>query len=82
MSDQKLLEHSERMARREESINTHQEKYESALDRLQADMVEHDDDMARRFANFVKQRKDNLRWQIGISIVGIVVLGAVLRWPF
>lgn len=70
------------MARREESINTHQEKYESALDRLQADMVEHDDDMARRFANFAKQRKDNLRWQIGISIVGIVVLGAVLRCHF
>lgn len=82
MSDQTLLAHSERMARRKESINTHQEKYESALDRLQADMAEHDDNMARRFADFAKQRKDNLRWQIGISIVGIVVLGAVLRWPF
>lgn len=83
MSDQKLLEHSERMARQKERMNkTHQAKDESALDRLQADMAEHDDDMARRFADFAKQRKDNLRWQIGISIVGIVVLGAVLRWPF
>lgn len=82
MSDEKLMEHSERMVRRKESMNTLQAKDESALDRLQADMAEHDDDMARRFADFAKQRKDNLRWQIGISIVGIVVLGAVLRWPF
>ena len=82
MGDRKLLEHSERMARQEERMNAHQAKDESALDRLQADMAAHDDDMARRFADFAEQRKDNLRWQIGISIVGIVVLGAVLRWPF
>ena len=63
-------------------MNTHQEKYESALDRLQADMAEHDNNMAHRFAEFAKQRKDNLRWQVAISIIGIVVLGAVLRWPF
>ena len=45
-------------------------------------MAEHDNNMAHRFADFAKQRKDNLRWQVAISIIGIVVLGAVLRWPF
>ena len=42
MSDQTLLEHSERMAKQEERVNTHQAKYESALDRLRADMAKRD----------------------------------------
>ena len=42
MTEQTLLEHSERIAKQEERINTHQAKYESALDRLQADMAERD----------------------------------------
>ena len=42
MTEQTLLEHSERIAKQEERISTHQAKYEIALDGLQADMAERD----------------------------------------
>ena len=48
MTDQTLLEHSERMAKQEERMNTHQAKYESALDRLRADMAKRDAEAERR----------------------------------
>ena len=59
MSNQKLLEYSERTARREECMNTQQAKDESTLDRLQTDMAKRD--------------KDNTRWLIGMWIAGILV---------
>ena len=96
-SDQTLLEHSERMAKQEERVNTHQAKYESALDRLQADMAKrdmrHDAEMARRDAEAerrevqrdadeLKRDKNNTRWQIGMGIAFVLILGAWIRWPF
>lgn len=59
VTDQTLLEHSERMAKQEERMNTHQAKYESALDRLRADMAkrdaQRDADAAKRDAEAAKR---------------------------
>ena len=75
MTDPTLLEHSERMAKQEERMNTHQAKYEGALDRLRAEM-------AKREADMAKQDKDNLRWFVGMWIATNLILGAWIRWPF
>ena len=85
-SDQKLLERSERMARQEERVSTHQENCESALDRLQAYMAEHearrDADMEYHFSDIEKQHKADLRWLVGMWIAGILVFAALVHWPF
>lgn len=44
MSEQTLMELSERLTRQDERMNTHQAKYESALDRLSADLAKRDSD--------------------------------------
>ena len=82
-SDQKLLEHSERMAKQEQRVSTHQEKCESALDRLQADMAEHearrDADMEYHLSDIEKQHKADLRWLVGMWIASILVFAALVR---
>ncbi len=55
-------------------MNTKQAETESALDRLRADMADWKTDMARR-------DKDNLRWQIGLWVAAVVILGVIIRWP-
>ena len=82
MSDEKLMEHSERMARQEERMNTLQAKYESALDRLRVDIARRDTHIADRFADMARRDRDNTRWLVSIWIAGILLLGAWLRWPF
>ena len=97
MTDRTLLEHSERMAKQEERMSTHQAKYESALDRLRADLAkrdaQRDADAAKRDAeaarreaqrdvDMAKRDKDNSRWQIGMWVTAVLILGAWIRWPF
>ena len=55
MTDRTLLEYSERMAKQEERMSTHQAKYESALDRLRADMAKRD---AQRDADAAKRSRE------------------------
>lgn len=52
----------------------HEAEYESALDRFRADMAAHREDSAKR-------DKDNLRWQIGLWVATVVILGIIVRWP-
>ena len=59
--------------------NAYMAKQDAEIERHEA---QRDADMEKYFEDFAKQRKEDLRWLVGISIVGIVVLGAVLRWPF
>ncbi len=70
----------------EERMNTKQAEYESALDRLRsdmrADMSRLSEGMARRDTESAKRDKDNTRWQIGLWLAAIVVLGFLIRWPF
>ncbi len=58
---------SERIAVLEERMNT-------SYERLLADM-------ARRDAEMAKRDKDNLRWQIGLWVAAVVILGIIIRWP-
>ena len=83
---------SERLARNEERMNTHQATQESAFDRLRADMakwdadmVKRDAEMAKRDAEMAKRDKDNTRWLIGMWVAAVIVLGTFLStlitWP-
>ena len=69
----------------EERMNTRQAEYESALDRLRADMTRLTDEAARsaakRDVEAARRDKDNTRWQIGLWVAAIVVLGILIRWP-
>ena len=38
------------------------------------------EDMAKRDTEAVKRDKDNLRWQVGLWIAAIVVLGFIIRF--
>ena len=56
----------------EKRMKTMHAEYEGALDRLRADME-------RRDADAAKRDKDNLRWQIGLWIAAVVILGVLIR---
>ncbi|MCY3996873.1 MAG: hypothetical protein OXF07_12095 [Rhodobacter sp.] len=53
-------------------MSTMHAEYESALDRLRADMAAHREDAAKR-------DRDNLRWLIGLWIAAVVILGVLIR---
>ena len=55
MSERTMAGLSERLARQEERMNTHQATQESALDRLRADMAKWDADMVKRDAEMAKR---------------------------
>ena len=58
----------------EERMNTSYERMNAAFERLRTDMAKRDTDMAKR-------DKDNLRWQIGLWVAAIVILGFIIRFP-
>ncbi len=62
-------------------MNTKQAETESALDRLRADMARRDTEMAQRDTEMAQRDKDNLRWQIGLWVAAVVILGVIIRWP-
>ena len=66
-------------------MNTHQAKYEGALDRFRADMERFRTDMAQKdtalekFRADMAQRESNrMQWLIGIWIGGVLVTIAIL----
>jgi len=58
---------SERISVLEERMNTHQAEYRTDIARLAEDSAKRD--------------KDNLRWQVGLWIAAIVIIGIIVRWP-
>ena len=92
MSVPTIHEVSKELATLRERMNTHQAKYESALDRFHAAMSKNDaaferlrTDMAKRDADAAKRDADaahreiiRLRWQIGIWIAGVLVTIAAM----
>lgn len=83
MSDQPDIHRIARqMAVLEERMETTLAKTESAIDRLRADMARRDAEMAKRDAEMAKRDKDNTRWQIGLWVAAVVILGFLIRWPF
>ena len=55
-------------------MNTTQAEYRTDIARLA-------EDMAKRDAEAAKRDKDNLRWQVGLWIAAVVVVGVLIRWP-
>ena len=78
MSEPTIHEVSKELATLRERMNTHQAKYESALDRLRADMAKRDADAEKRDADAAQREIIRLRWQIGIYIGGVLVTIAAL----
>ena len=78
MSEPTTHEVSKELATLREQMNTHQAKYEGALERFRADMEKFRADMAQRESN-------RMQWLIGIwigsVIVTIAVLGIIIRLP-
>ena len=62
------------VARQGERMNTQPAKYEGALERLGKQIAERDVDIAKR-------DKDNLRWQIGLWIAAVTIIGALIHLP-
>lgn len=78
MNEQALRELYERTAKHEEQMNTNQAKYESALERLRADMAQRDADRGEEMA---KRDKYDRLWLIGLWFAIIVVMGILVRLP-
>ncbi len=67
--DKRIEVLGERMETMKAEMKANHAKYESALDRLRADMAIRDRDMAIR-------DRDNQRWLIGLAVgVGVLILG-------
>ena len=71
MSELTIHEVSKDLTKLREQMNTHQAKYEGALDRFRADMERFRADMAQRESN-------RMQWLIGIWIGGVLITIAVL----
>ena len=67
---------SERVARLEERMKTMQAEYKTDIALLAKTIVE---DNAKHDTEAAKRDKDNLRWQVGLWIAAIVVLGFIIR---
>ena len=40
-----------------------------------------DASLAQLREDIAKRDKDNLRWQVGLAVAMVVVLGILIRWP-
>ena len=76
---------SKELATLREQMNTHQAKYEGALDRFRTDMAKNQGaferlrtDMAKRDADTAQREINRLRWMIGMWIAGVLVTIAAL----
>ena len=58
---------SERISVLEERMKTMQADYKTDIARLAEDAARRD--------------KDNLRWQIGLWVAAVVIIGVLVRWP-
>ena len=62
----------------EERMKTNQAEYESALERIAGD---HKAALERIECKFAERDRDNTRWQIGLWIAAVVIIGVLIRWP-
>ena len=51
-------------------------------ERMKTMQAEYRTDIARLAEDIAKREKDNTRWQIGLWLAAVVVLGFLIRWPF
>ena len=62
-------------------MEEHPARYETGLERLERKMAEREREMAKRDVEMAKRDKQNLRWQIGLWVAAVVILGILIRWP-
>ncbi len=65
-----------------------QAEYRTDIARLAEDMAKREVEAAKREVEAAKREveaakrdKDNLRWQIGLWVAAVVIIGVMLRWP-
>ena len=85
MSEPTTHEVSKELATLREQMNTHQAKYEGALERFRADMAQKDTalerfraDMESFRADMAQRESNRIRWMIGVWIAGVLVTIAAL----
>ena len=85
MGEPTIHEVSKELATLREQMNTHQAKYEGALDRFHADMSKNDTafeefrtEMAKRDADTAQREINHIRWLAGIWIASVLVTIAAL----
>ena len=59
-------------------MNTMQAEYKTDIARLAEDAAKRE---TRLVEDMAKRDKENTRWQIGLWIAAIVILGILIRWP-
>ncbi|MCY4260510.1 MAG: hypothetical protein OXC91_09640 [Rhodobacteraceae bacterium] len=62
-------------------MKTMQAEYRTDIARLAEDMAKRDVEAARRDVEAARRDKDNLRWQIGLWVAAVVIIGVLIRWP-
>ena len=65
----------------EEQMKTMHARNEALKSDVNASLALLREDMAKRDTEAVRRDKDNLRWQIGLWVAAIVVIGVLIRWP-
>ncbi|MYF88541.1 MAG: hypothetical protein F4186_03725 [Boseongicola sp. SB0676_bin_33] len=50
-------------------------------ERMKTMQAEYRTDIARLAEDMAKRDRDNTRWQIGLWVAAIVILGILIRWP-
>ncbi len=72
---------SERLSVLEEKMKTLQSDLQGTLERFRADMADWKTDMANWKTDMANRDKENQRWQIGLWVAAIVILGFIIRFP-
>ena len=62
-------------------MNTIRADLSATLEGFRTDMERFRTDLADRDAAAARRDKENTRWQIGLAVAIIVVLGILVRWP-
>ncbi len=74
----KLKEQNQELAKQiavlKQTMETHKQEYKTDIARLA-------EQMAKRDIETHKRDKDNLRWQLGLWVAAIVILGFIIRFP-
>ena len=74
------VELARQLAVPEERMKTMQAEYKTDIALLSQQMAEDRAEAAKRDAEAAKRDKDNLRWQVGLWVATIVVLGTLVTW--
>ena len=78
MTEPAMHEVSKDLTRPREQMDTHQAKYEGALDRFRADTEKFRADTEKFWADMAQRESNGMQWLIGLWIGGVLVTIAAL----